>query len=141
MRIGICLDNVEQPAEQSCDKITVLRPHLVETLWTRADREGEGGTQHRRAAYDRLEALLDRPTYHVRVGPSRALTPDAWCAMAADALAELPSAALAERRVRLRALNEVNLPADGAWHATEQAAAALVEAQRQMARIKEEIGV
>src|SRR6185369_16904235 len=66
---------------------------------------------------------LDAPIYHLRVGPSARIAPRAWRDQALRALDELPPAARA--RVRVRLLNEPNLPAEGAWAPREYAAWAI----------------
>src|SRR5581483_5411362 len=106
--VGAHLDNVDQPPEASFARLRAMRAAIVGTLWT-------DGTKHRRPVYDRLERDLNGPVYEVRVGPSAVVVPAAWQAQAAAALAELPPAAVAAGRVRVRALNEVNLPAEGRW--------------------------
>ena len=120
MLIGVCLDNVDEPAEESWRKLAAMRPRVVGTLWTRVSA-ADGGTRHGRAVYERLEEVLERPTYHVRVGASRRMGVEEWVEAANAALGEVPAAALTEGRVRLRCLNEVNLEHEGGWEPEEYA--------------------
>jgi hypothetical protein len=102
--LGAHLDNLDQPAESSYRKLVLMRAGVVGTMWT-------DGTRHRRPVYERLRDELDDPLFHVRVGPSGRCTVEQWLRDAEAALAELPPGA----RARVRALNEVNLEAEGGW--------------------------
>lgn len=102
--LGAHLDNLDHPAESSYCKLALMRAGVVGTLWT-------DGTRHRRPVYQRLLDELDAPLFHVRVGPSGRCTVEGWLRDAEAALAELPPGA----RARVRALNEVNLAAEGGW--------------------------
>ncbi len=115
MLIGAHLDNVDQPSEESYRKLELMHARVVGTLWT-------NGTRHRRDVYQRIEVLLERPIYIVRVGPSGKTTASQWLTDAREAFAEIPLDAIAERRVRWRVLNEVNLPDEGGWTPAEYAA-------------------
>ena len=126
MLIGAHLDNVDVPSDASYARLKAMRAQVVGTLWT-------DGTHHRRPVYDRLEQLLGKPTYSVRVGPSARLSPRAWAKLANEALAEVPPAAVDEGRVRVRCLNEVNLPAEGGWAPDDYAA--FLRAARRLARL------
>lgn len=113
--VGGHLDNVDRPPDESYAKLRAMRARVVGTLWT-------NGTRHRRPVYDRLERDLGNPEYVVRVGPSGKTAPGQWLVDASDAVMELPPDAVARGRVRLRVLNEVNLPDEGAWSPEEYAA-------------------
>ena len=103
-RLGAHLDNLDHPADSSYRKLVLMRAGVVGTMWT-------DGTRHRRPVYQRLRDELDDPLFHLRVGPSARCTVEQWLRDADAALAELPPGS----RVRVRALNEVNLDAEGAW--------------------------
>jgi hypothetical protein len=129
MLIGAHLDNLDHPSEASYRRLQLMRAEVVGTMWT-------DGTRHRGQVYGRLEELLTDPVYVVRVGPSGRTTAAAWAADVRAALAEVPLAALAAGRVRVRALNEVNLPAEGGW--PPEAYAAFLRAARRAARLPKE---
>ncbi|HZQ99000.1 MAG TPA: hypothetical protein VFC93_09310 [Chloroflexota bacterium] len=132
MLIGAHLDNVDNPPDASFRRLGLMRAQVVGTMWT-------DGTHHRRPVYDRLELLLDKPVYLVRVGPSGRISPRDWARQASAALAELPSAAVDEGRVRVRALNEVNLPAEGGWRPEQYAD--FLAAVRKVARLPKDVAL
>lgn len=100
--------------EEDYRRLELMRARVVGTLWT-------DGTRHRRAEYEQLEQRLHGPVYVVRVGPSGRIGAGQWTIQRSDALNEVPDAARREGRVKIRALNEVNLPAEGGWAPEEYA--------------------
>ncbi|HEY3108743.1 MAG TPA: hypothetical protein VGL23_08325, partial [Chloroflexota bacterium] len=100
------------------DRLRQLGAEVVGTLWT-ARKDGTGGSFHRRATYDQVEAILDSPRYHLRIGWSGRVPLPNLLDMTAAALGEIPPAAL--ERVDLRPLNEWNLEAEGSWPIPELA--------------------
>ena len=115
LRLGACLPNIDEPDDASFNRLRSMRAEQIGTLWTRADRNGVGGTQHRRPVYERLERELNKPTYDLRVGPSTACSINTWLDMARAALDQIPDAIIVEGRLNLRVLNEVNLKSEGGW--------------------------
>src|SRR5581483_2497700 len=130
--VGAHLDNVDNPPDASFRRLGLMRAGIVGTMWT-------DGTHHRRPVYDRLDLLLDKPVYLVRVGPSGRISPRDWVRQASAALAELPSAAVDEGRVRVRALNDVNLPAEGGWRPEQYAD--FLAAVRKVARLPKDVAL
>lgn len=113
--LGCHLPNYEDLTEDDYAKLRAMRPDVLGSLYT-------PGTKHRRSVYERIERECGKVVWIVRVGPSGKTTPRTWHRDAEAALLEVPPLAFTEGRVRLRCLNEVNLPEEGGWAPEEYAA-------------------
>lgn len=105
---GAHLANLDDPPEEVYMQLDRAQPELIITMW--------GYTRHKRAVYDRIEALARfwerKPIYCVRLGAGvmddKGVVNDYRAA-----LEQIPAQVITEERLIFRLLNEINLPEEG----------------------------
>jgi hypothetical protein len=118
MLVGVHGPNLDEWPATVLDRLRQLDAQVVGTLWT-ARQDGTGGSLHRRATYEQVEAAVEFPRYHLRIGWSGRMPLPSLLDMTTAAFGQVPAAA--RERVDLRPLNEWNLPAEGDWPVPELA--------------------